>query len=100
VAEPNGPQRIVRAPHNTAVALLYRHGLPIGAGLLLFLSLYGLRSNIRDIAETVSIEWRVLLIGLVAYRLAAIVLAQFHQGLFDDPFVMMSIAAGVVARKH
>jgi hypothetical protein len=91
VTVPEG-ERIVRGAHNTYVTLLFRHGVIFGTFLALLVSFYGLPTLIGRLATAPLAEWYVLLIALVSYRLAAVAMAQFHQGLFDDPIVFLSMA--------
>lgn len=92
IATPFSPMpRIVRGAHNTYVTLIYRHGIIIGPILIVFLAFYGLRANILQ-AVSGPTHLRILMTGVVAYRVAVLGMALLHQGLFDDPIVFFGIA--------
>jgi hypothetical protein len=93
VASRQGELRVVRGAHNTYVTLVFRHGLVFGLPLIVFVLVFGLRRHLRQWRDAASPEWAVLLLALLAYRGAATIMAVFHQGLFDDPLVFLSIAA-------
>jgi hypothetical protein len=88
-------ERVVRGAHNTFATLLNRHGAFLGALLILFVSFYGLPKNLRQYLSASSAEWRIILAALIIYRLVIILLAQMHQGLFDDPIVFFGIAIAI-----
>lgn len=91
--------RIVRGAHNTFLTLLFRHGLVLGSLLVLIVVCYGLRANLAAIEP--SPQWSaVFLIALVAYRVAAVTMANLHQGLIDDPLVFLSIAAATTPQRN
>lgn len=87
-----GNDRVVRGAHNTAVTLLHRHGAILGPLLILFAALYGLPANFRQYLNAPSAAWRIILASVISYRMMVILLSQFHQGMFDDPIVFLSIA--------
>lgn len=91
-----GQERVVRGAHNTTVTLLYRHGIVLGTALVLFFALYGLRSHWVQMTRSDDALVQSLLLSLIVYRVAVMVLAQFHQAWFDDPLVWLSIAIAAV----
>lgn len=88
-----GHERVVRGAHNTFATLLYRHGAILGTALILFVSFYGLPTNIKQYIHAPSAAWQIIFASLITYRLVVILLAQMHQGLFDDPIVFLAIAS-------
>ena len=95
-----GAERLVRGAHVTVVTLLHRHGAIIGSVLFALLCFWGLPQHLSEYRQTGDVDRRILLASLIAYRVAAIPLTFFHQGLFDDAIVMLSIAIALDSRSR